>query len=57
MPRIADWLVRVYRGSAQIGEWIIQSRTEEEADKEASADIEKDFPDSTDWTMERWGLE
>lgn len=39
------------KGNAIVGEWTIEDRTESEAESEALADVERDFPDSLDWTL------
>jgi hypothetical protein len=45
------WQVRVYDGESLIDSWQIENRNEHEAANEAMADIGRDYPDSSDWTM------
>jgi hypothetical protein len=48
-----NWIVRVYSSQAATEpyeKWLIENRTEHEADAEASADIARQHPDA-DWTM------
>ena len=46
-----DWTVHVYNDDDTImAQWVIEDRTEREAEKEAMADIERDHPGQC-WTM------
>ena len=50
-----DWKIRVYAREADAdpcATWIIVNRTQHEADREASADVARDYPDAADWSIE-----
>lgn len=49
-----NWRVRIYRGSTEAHTWVIENRTEHEAEREALADTRmKEFEKyhDFDWTM------
>ena len=51
IERICNWKVKVYNeNDCVIDTWIIQDRTEQQAVKEAEAEIDR-IPDVNDWTM------
>ena len=47
-----DWIARVYVGEGETlrRSWMIQDRTENEATKEAMAEVERNDP-GDDWTL------
>lgn len=52
MEHTSDWRVRVYnKRDKVIKSWIIENRTENEASKEAEADIANNYPNAADWSM------
>lgn len=60
MPyEICDWIVRVYDGETCVKWWIIKSRDESQAEKEAMGNIGREFSGEApsggeyDWTMIR----
>lgn len=49
-----SWEVRVYARQHDVeplAKWLIEDRTEREAQKEAEADIHREHPDAEDWTL------
>jgi len=46
----SDWLVRIYNGEVEIDKFPIQNRTEQQASKEATHEVEREYPGS-DWTL------
>jgi hypothetical protein len=46
-----NWIVRVYNNRCwPIATWIINGRTEREADREAMAEVERNWP-GRDWSI------
>lgn len=55
-----NWRVRIYvEGSQNLvaDSWVIENRTESEAESEAMADIGRAYPEDVDWTMVEVGSE
>ena len=45
-----NWIVRVYHDETIVETWCIANRTEQQATKEAMAEVEQHHP-GLDWTM------
>lgn len=51
MSAVDTWVVKVYdEDDAVIAQWHIEDRTEREAEREAMADVEREYP-GCDWTL------
>jgi hypothetical protein len=48
-----DWTIRVYAADSgiQIDEWDLINRTEHEADREAAADVRREYGSDVDWSL------
>ena len=49
----ADWKVRVYNGTQIIKSWVIQNRTEHEADRDAAAAVRIISEEHDNWTVSK----
>lgn len=53
------WMVSVYAAdddAVPFAGWIIHNRTEAEAEREARADVENDYPNAGDWSLSPIGV-